>query len=230
MSAPAVTVARGVARPRRSKPLPWLEPGVFVGALGPLVSLVQRAVQGTLGADPIAQALNELGLTALVFLVASLACTPAKILFGWTWPLRIRRMLGVYAAVYASLHVLTYGVLDQGLDWAAITKDVLERKFIFVGAATFVLLVPLALTSTNGAVRRLGFARWKRLHRLAYAAGVLGCLHFYLRVKKDVSEPQAYAIALGTLLLVRLAILLRDRSAARARAAVASPVQRSPIK
>jgi sulfoxide reductase heme-binding subunit YedZ len=220
MSAPAVTAPRAAARPRRGKPYPWLEPGVLVGGLGPLVSLAQRAFQGALGADPIAQALNELGLVALVCLVASLACTPAKILFGWTWPLRIRRLLGIYAAVYATLHVLTYGVLDQGLDWAAIVKDVLERKFIYVGAATFVLLVPLALTSTNGAVRRLGFARWKRLHRLAYAAGVLGVLHFYLRVKRDVSEPQAYAIALGTLLFVRLAIALRDRADA----------QRSPIK
>jgi sulfoxide reductase heme-binding subunit YedZ len=222
VSAPAITAAPGAPRARRAKPLPWLEPGVLVGGLTPLLSIAQRAATGELGADPIAQALNELGLVALVFLVASLACTPAKILFGWTWPLRIRRMLGVFAAVYAALHVLTYVVLDQGFDWSAILKDVLERKFIFVGAATFVLLVPLALTSTNGAVRRLGFARWKRLHRLAYAAGVLGVVHFFLRVKKDVSEPQAYGIALATLFLVRVAIWLRDREAQRP--------QRSPIR
>jgi sulfoxide reductase heme-binding subunit YedZ len=222
MHAPAVAAAPALPRARRAKPLPWLEPGVFIGALTPLVSIAQRAAMGELGADPIAQALNELGLVALVFLVASLACTPAKILFGWTWPLRIRRMLGVFAAGYATLHVITYVVLDQGFDWSAILEDVLERKFIFVGAATFVLLMPLALTSTNGAVRRLGFARWKRLHRLAYAAGVLGVVHFFLRVKKDVSEPQAYGIALATLLLVRVVIALRDRSARQR--------QRSPIR
>ncbi len=228
MSAPAVTATRGMPRARRAKPLPWLEPGIFVGALTPLASLAQRAAQGTLGADPIAQALNELGLVALVFLVASLTCTPAKLLFGWTWPLRIRRMLGVFAAGYATLHVVTYVALDQGFDWGAITKDVLERKFIFVGAATFVLLVPLALTSTNGAVRRLGFRRWKGLHRLAYAAGVLGVIHFYLRVKRDVSEPEGYALALGTLLLVRLVIVLRDRAASGSDATPRS--QRSPIR
>jgi sulfoxide reductase heme-binding subunit YedZ len=134
----------------------------------------------------------------------------------------MRRMLGVFAAVYAALHVVTYVTLDQGFDWSAIAEDVLERKFIFVGAATFVLLVPLALTSTKGAVRRLGFARWKRLHRLAYGAGVLGVIHFFLRVKKDVSEPQAYGIAVATLLLVRVVIVLRDRDARRR--------QRSPIR
>ena len=222
MSAPAVSAAPSASRARRARPLPWLEPGVFVGALTPLLSIAQRAAMGELGADPIAQALNELGLVALVFLVASLACTPTKILLGWTWPLRIRRMLGVFAAVYAALHVVTYVTLDQGFDWSAIVEDVLERKFIFVGAATFVLLVPLSLTSTKGAVRRLGFARWKRLHRLAYAAGVLGVVHFFLRVKKDVSEPQAYGIALATLLLVRVVIALRDRDARRR--------QRSPIR
>src|SRR5437868_2937653 len=111
MTAPAVTAARGVPRAPRAKPLPWLEPGVLAGGLVPLVSLAQRALQHALGADPIAQALNELGLVALIFLVASLACTPAKILFGWTWPLRVRRMLGVFAAAYATLHVTTYVAL-----------------------------------------------------------------------------------------------------------------------
>ena len=189
----------------RTRPLPWLKPGVFVGSLVPLAAILAAAGRGTLGADPIAQVLNELGLLALVFLVAALVCTPMKTLLGWTWPIRLRRMLGLFAFFYASLHLLTYAALDQGLDWSAIWDDVTKRKFIFVGFATFVLLVPLAVTSTNASVRRLGYARWKQLHRLAYVAPILAVVHFVWRVKKDVREPVAYAIVLAALLLVRLA-------------------------
>ena len=196
----------------RRAPLPWLKPGVFAGALVPLVAIVWRAAHGELGADPIAQALNQLGLVALVFLTAALAATPAKTLLGWTWPVRIRRMLGLFGFFYAALHVATYTALDQGFDWGAIFADVTKRKFIYVGAITFTLLVPLAATSTNGMVRRLGFANWKRLHRLAYVATILAVVHFTWRVKKDVSEPLAYGAALGTLLLVRIATAMRSRT------------------
>jgi methionine sulfoxide reductase heme-binding subunit len=189
--------------PRR-EPLPWLKPGVFAGALVPLAAIALRAWQGRLGANPIAEALNELGLLALVFLVAALACTPAKTLLGWTWPVRLRRMLGLFAFFYACVHVLTYSGVDQGLDWAAIWKDVTKRKFIFVGFAAFVLLVPLAVTSTQASVRRLGFVRWKRLHRLAYVATALAAVHFFLRVKKDVREPLVYAVVLAALLAARV--------------------------
>jgi len=194
------------------RPLPWLKPGVFAGALVPLAAIIVRGAQGGLGANPIDQALNQLGLVALIFLVAALACTPLKTLFGWTWPIRLRRMLGLFAFFYALLHVLTYSGLDQGLAWAAIWKDVTKRKFIFVGFAAFVLLIPLAATSTAGAVKRLGFARWKLLHRLAYVAAALGAIHFFLRVKKDVREPLVYAAVLGALLLIRLAVYLRSRA------------------
>ena len=196
------------------RPLPWLKPGVFAGALVPLAAILVRGVQGRLGANPIDQAMNQLGLVALIFLVAALACTPLKTLFGWTWPIRLRRMLGLFGFFYALLHVLTYSGIDQGLDWAAIWADVTKRKFIFVGFAAFVLLVPLAATSTAGAVRRLGFARWKLLHRLAYVAPALGAIHFFLRVKKDVREPLVYAAVLGALLLVRVAFYLRGRATA----------------
>ncbi len=201
--AAALPPAAAAAPRRRTSPHRWLAPGVLAGASAPLVSIALRAARGELGADPIAQALNELGLVALIFLIASLACTPAKSLVGWTWPIRLRRMLGLVAALYATLHVLTYAVLDQGLDLSAIVDDVLERKFILAGMATFLMLVPLALTSTNAAVRRLGFARWKRLHRLAYIAGMTGALHFIWRVKKDVREPAMYALVIGALLLAR---------------------------
>lgn len=198
----------------RRGPWPWLKPGVFAGALVPLAAIVWRGVNDELGADPIAQALNQLGLIALVFLVAALACTPLKTLFGWTWGNRLRRMLGLFGFFYALLHVATYTALDQAFDWSAIWDDVVKRKFIFVGFAAFVLLVPLAATSTNGAPKRLGYARWKRLHRLAYLAPLLAVLHFVWRVKKDVTEPATYGVVLAALLAVRVASLLRARSSA----------------
>ena len=198
----------------RRGPLPWLKPGVFIGALAPLAAIVWRGWHDELGADPIAQALNQLGLTALVFLVAALVCTPLKTLFGWTWGNRLRRMLGLFGFFYALLHVATYTGLDQALDWGAIWDDVTKRKFIFVGAAAFVLLVPLAVTSTNGAPKRLGYARWKRLHRLAYLAPLLAVIHFVWRVKKDVTEPATYGVVLAALLAVRVASYVRSRSTA----------------
>jgi len=134
---------------RKKSPLPWLKPAVLTGSLVPIAAILERAWRDDLGPDPIAQALNQLGLIALVFLVAALGCTPLKTIFGWTWPMRIRRMLGLLAFFYALLHVITYTVLDQGLDWNAIVDDVLKRKFIFLGFSTFVLLIPLAATSTN---------------------------------------------------------------------------------
>jgi len=203
-----------VAPPRKA-PYPWLKPGVFAGALVPLAVIVWRAASGSLGADPIAVALNQLGLVALIFLVASLACTPLKTLFGWTWPVRIRRELGLFAFFYAVLHVTTYSGIDQRLNLRAILQDVLKRKFIFVGFAAFVLLVPLAVTSTQDSVKRLGFARWKRIHRLAYVAGCLAAIHFIWRVKADLREPLLYAGVLTALLLVRAVSYARSRSIRR---------------
>lgn len=196
-----------------SSPYPWLKPAVFVGSLTPVGALVLRALHGELGANPISQVLNQLGLVALIFLVAALTCTPLKTLFGWTWPLRLRRMLGLYGFSYAALHVSTYVGIDQFFDWSAISADILKRPFIFVGFATFVLLIPLAITSTAASVKRLGYARWKQLHRLAYVAPLLGVLHFTWRVKKDVSEPLTYALIVGVLLLVRVVAAMQARRA-----------------
>lgn len=199
--------------PPRKQPLPWLKPGVFVGSLVPLATIAARAFTGGLGADPVAEALNQLGLVALIFLVASLACTPLKTLLGWTWPIRIRRELGLFAFFYAALHVTTYSGIDQSLNLRAIFADVVKRKFIFVGFAAFVLLIPLAVTSTQDSVRRLGFVRWKRIHRLAYVAGCLAAVHFIWRVKADLLEPLLYAGMLALLLLVRAVSYARARSA-----------------
>jgi len=193
----------------RGAPLPWLKPGVFIGALAPLAIMVVEGMQGTLGANPIAEIENVLGLAALVLLMATLACTPARRLFGWTWTARIRRMLGLFAFFYVSLHFLTYLIVDQGLDAGRIVEDIVKRPFITVGFAALVLLTPLAFTSTTASIRRLGYRRWQVLHQLAYVAGGLAVIHFFWRVKIDISQPLLYAAVLATLLLVRLAFWLR---------------------
>ena len=194
-----------------SGPLPWLAPAVLVGSLAPTVSIVMRARSGGLGANPIAEALNELGLTALILLIASLAGTPLKAIFGWTWPIRIRRMVGVLAFCYAALHVSVYVALDQAFAWRAVIADVAKRNFILVGFAAFTLLFPLAATSTNAAVRWLGYVKWKRVHTLVYPAALLAVIHFVWRVKKDLREPLAYGFVLGTLLLFRIVANLYRR-------------------
>jgi sulfoxide reductase heme-binding subunit YedZ len=147
-----------------------------------------------------------------IFLVASLACSPARYVMHWTWPVRIRRELGLFAFFYASLHFLVYVFLDQALDLSAIFLDIAKRPFITVGFLALVLLTPLALTSTKASVRRLGFRRWNRLHQLAYVAGLLAVIHFIWRVKIDISQPVIYAMALGVLLLVRLGYWLSRRT------------------
>jgi sulfoxide reductase heme-binding subunit YedZ len=163
--------------------------------------------------------MNELGLAALVLLVASLACTPARYLMGWTWPARIRRDVGLLAFLYAMLHFLTYLLLDQVVDLGAIVADIVKRPFITVGFAALVLLVPLALTSTKASIRRMGFVRWNRLHRLVYVAGALAVVHFFWRVKVDVTQPLVYGLVVAALLAGRVLIWRwrrRDEGARRA--------------
>ncbi len=194
-------------------PLPWLKPGLFLGSLLPAASLAVSAARGTLGANAVAEGLNRLGLLALVFLVMSLTCTPLKTLTGAVWPIKVRKMLGLYAFFYAALHLGTYAGLDQGLDFKAIFSDIVKRPFILVGFSAFVLLIPLAVTSTARMVKRLGFAWWKRLHRLAYVAAALGVVHFFLRVKKDATEPAIYAGILGALFAIRIAAWVKEKGA-----------------
>ena len=195
---------------------PWLKPAVFTGALVPLGFILGEALLGRLGANPIAEALNPLGLTALIFLIAALACTPLKVAFGWTWPIRLRRMLGLFGFFYALLHLTTYMAIDQAFDFRAIFADVTKRKFIYIGFTAFLMLIPLAATSTAASVRRLGFVRWKRLHRVAYLATALGVVHFLLRVKKDVREPLIYGAVLAALLLARVVVQVQARWPKRA--------------
>jgi sulfoxide reductase heme-binding subunit YedZ len=177
---------------------------IFSACCLPLALLGRDALGGGLGANPIAEILNRLGFWTLVLLLLALTPTPLRIVFAWTWPARYRRMVGLFAFFYALLHLGTYVGVDQFFDVKAILQDVVKRKFITVGMLAFSLLVPLALTSTDRWVRRLGFVRWKRLHRLSYVAAVCGVVHFTWRVKADLLQPLLFAAALAVLFAIRL--------------------------
>ncbi len=172
-----------------------------------------------LGANPIEYITHSTGWWTLGFLLLTLTVTPLRRLTGAAWLLRLRRMLGLFAFFYACLHFTTYLWLDQFFDPAGIAKDLVKRPFITIGFAAFLLLIPLAATSTNAMVRRLGAQRWQKLHRLVYVIAVLGVLHFWWLVKKDIREPLVFAAVLAVLLLARLLYARRQRIAPRAASA-----------
>jgi sulfoxide reductase heme-binding subunit YedZ len=186
-----------------ARPLPWLGPALWTAGATPAVAIALRAVRDELGANPISEALNRLGHSALVFLVAALVCTPLQLLSKWSWPARIRRTLGLLGFGYATAHFLVYLLVDQQLALGAVLEDLSKRPFITVGFLCWLLLIPLAVTSTPAMVKRLGFVQWKRLHRLAYVCAALGVVHFYWRVKKDHTEPLIYGAVLALLLGIR---------------------------
>ena len=191
-----------------------VKPLVFAAALGPLAYLLFGAWQGLLGANPIESITRSTGLWTLRFMLITLAVTPARWLTGWNEIVRLRRMLGLFAFFYGSLHLLTYLWLDQFFDWSAILKDVAKRPFITAGFSAYVLLVPLAITSTAGMIRRLGGRTWRRLHRLAYATAALGVVHYWWLVKADIRPPRNYALVLAMLLLMRVWMVVTRRRAA----------------
>ena len=182
----------------------WHKPLLFTLALLPLALLMTGALQGTLGANPIEAVIRDLGDWALRFLLLTLTVTPLRKLSGWRWVGPLRRMLGLFAFFYLCLHILGYVVLDQFFDWAAIADDILKRPFITIGMLAFLLLLPLAVTSGQAMMRRLGGARWKRIHRLIYPAAIAGVVHYALMVKADLREPLIYAALLSLLLGYRL--------------------------
>ena len=201
---------------------------IGVLAMVPAARIGWLAWAGALGANPIAEAMNRLGFWTLTLLLATLAPTPIQVVTGWKWPLRLRRMLGLETFLYVCLHFAVYLGVDQFFDLPAIGKDIVKRKFITVGFAASLLLIPLALTSTDGMVRRLGFARWKRLHRLIYLAAALGVVHFVWRVKSDLRQPLMFAAALAALLVIRTLRTLRTLKPLRGRPSPASrPAPRS---
>lgn len=174
-----------------------------MAAFTPLAWLIWQYEGGQLSANPVRQATLYTGRWALNLLVLSLACTPVYVLTGWPAIVRVRKSLGLYAFAYAALHLSIFAWLDFGLDWPLIAQEVAGRRFIWVGLGAFVILVPLALTSTRGWMRRLG-RWWKRLHRLAYLAAGLAVWHFLWAVKADRREPIVYGGVLAVLLVLRL--------------------------
>ena len=175
---------------------------VFLLCLGPFVHLGYDVFLGDPGPDPVARLVHETGAWTLRFLLITLAVTPLRRWFGWHVLVRFRRMLGLYAFFYATLHFAAYLFLDLGAFWAQILTDIVKRPYITVGFTAWLLLIPLAITSTNAMMKRLG-KRWQPLHRLSYLIAILGVLHFAWLVKADLGEPLVYATILGLLLLVR---------------------------
>jgi sulfoxide reductase heme-binding subunit YedZ len=177
--------------------------------LAPLAGLAVKALSGTLATNPIDQVTDTLGRWTLRILLASLALTPLRIVTGRPWPIAIRRLLGLFAFAYAVLHFLVWVVLDFFFEWELMLADVGERPYITVGMTALLLLVPLAATSTAGMIRRLGARNWRRLHRLAYVAAILGVIHYLWLAKVGVNTPWIYAAVLALLLGIRLVDYVR---------------------
>jgi len=199
-----------------------LKAGVWTAALTPLAVLIVRALTDDLGANPIEKITHWTGLAALNCLLVTLAISPLRRITGHNELIRLRRPIGLFAFFYTILHLLTYVVLDLFFDFSVVIEDILERPYITVGFVAFVLLIPLAVTSTKGWIRKLG-KRWATLHALVYVSTGLAVLHFWWKEKADFRDPLVFAVIFAVLMLLRLPRLKqtrarRERSAARARA------------
>lgn len=170
----------------------------------PFLLLVQRLLTGGLGVNPVETLTHQTGLWALRLLLLTLAMTPLRSLTGWSWPVQVRRLIGLYTFFYACLHFTVWWLFDHQLDFTAMGRDILKRPYITLGAAALLCLLPLAITSTNSMIRRIGGKRWKQLHRLVYVIGVLVVLHFWWLVKADIREPALYGSIFLLLMLARL--------------------------
>ena len=177
---------------------------ISVNALLPLALLVYDSVNGRLGANPIEFFLRATGVLTLTFLLVALAVTPLRKLFGWNRLIKYRRMLGLFAFFYGCLHLVTYGIFDKSLGFSEIAADIIQRPFIAIGMLAFAMLIPLAITSTNKMVKRLGGKNWARLHKLTYVAAILGVIHFWMIVKSDIFYPALFGLVLAVSLLIRL--------------------------
>jgi methionine sulfoxide reductase heme-binding subunit len=182
---------------------------LFVLALGPLVRLVVGAPLGLLGVNPVETIQRSTGTWTLVFLLATLSVTPLRRLGRWNWLAGLRRMLGLYAFFYATLHFTTFVWLEHFFDPSEIAKDIGKRPFITIGFAALLMLIPLAVTSTNAMVRRLGGRNWVALHRLVYVIGICGVIHYWWLVKRDITQPAIYALVLALLLGYRVVAAAR---------------------
>lgn len=217
----------GVATaPRRQPATAWwrdpvrlAKPVVLAAGCVPIAALAWAVAFDplSLGANPAERILHETGDWCLQFLLITLAVTPLRRITGWNWPIKFRRMLGLFAFAYGVLHLSAYVAFDQYFDLEGIVKDIWKRPFITVGFAALVLMTPLAITSTKGWIRRLGGERWNRLHKAVYAVTILGVVHYWWLVKRDITWPVVYALVLALLLGYRLYRARRGRPA-RARA------------
>lgn len=217
-SSAARSTRRGLSKRRQ---ILLLKLVVWLLGLTPATWLVWRTFTDRLGANPIEEILHRLGGAALILLLITLAVTPLRRITGWNGLIQARRPLGLFAFFYLTMHFMAYLVLDQTLDWEFIFEDLTERRYIIVGFTSWALLVPLAVTSTKGWIRRLG-KRWRKLHRVVYAATALGVLHFFWQVKADTYWPIVATIVLVGLMLFRV----RFRRGGR-RASVRSSARRA---
>ncbi len=177
---------------------------IFINSLVPLALLAWDALGGNLGANPVEFFLRTTGVLTLAFLLITLSITPLRKRYGWNQLIKFRRMLGLYSFFYGFLHLITYSIFDKSLSVSAIAGDIWQRPFIAVGMFAFFLLVPLAVTSTGGMIKRLGGKNWQKLHRLTYLAAIGGVIHFWMIVKSDVFYPLLFGLVLAGLLLYRI--------------------------
>jgi sulfoxide reductase heme-binding subunit YedZ len=203
--------------------LKFLKPVLFLACLGPVALLAWRALHDELGANPLEAITHNTGTCTLVFLLITLSVTPLRKLTRQYWLIGLRRMLGLFAFFYGTLHLMTYLWFDKSFDIHEIVKDVAKRKFITAGMTAFALMIPLALTSTKWAIRKLGGKRWQFLHRLIYFSAAAGVIHYIWLVKADLKTPLEFAAVLGVLLLFRLVTWVRGRKPSVRDVALSSP-------
>ena len=187
------------------------KPVVFLACLVPLGLLAWKGVTSRLGANPIEVITHSTGDWTLIFLCITLAVTPLRRILHVPWLIRFRLMTGLFAFFYGSLHLVTYVWLDQFFDWPGMLKDIAKRPFITAGFTAYMLMVPLALTSTAGMIRRLGGRRWQMLHRLVYGSAVIGVIHYWWLTKADERIPMRYAVIVAALLACRIVFRFLDR-------------------
>jgi sulfoxide reductase heme-binding subunit YedZ len=191
---------------------------IFLNALVPLALLLWDLYRKRVGANPVEFMTRTTGMLTLIFLMITLALTPARKVTGANWLVKFRRMLGLYAFFYGTLHLITYVWFDRYFNLHSLVSDVVQRPFIAIGMTAFFLMAPLALTSTNQMIKRLGGKRWAKLHRLVYLAGIAGVVHFWMLVKSDIRLPLTFAFILFLLLGYRVLVRIDNRQQAVARA------------
>jgi sulfoxide reductase heme-binding subunit YedZ len=207
-----------------SRHIKWIKIPVFLLCLAPLANLVWKGFQRDLTANPLEYIRNSTGFWTLTFLCVTLSITPLRRLLQRNELIRFRRMMGLFAFFYGSLHFVTYIWFEQSFDLQATIQDVYMRPFITMGFIAFVAMIPLALTSTSGMVRRLGGKRWQLLHRLVYASAIAGVIHYYWKVKSDTTVPVRFAVVVAVLLGYRVIAEVIKRRGAETRQPAKAPI------